>query len=70
MSFKLKITRFFGFAPEEEELERIEEIRNSWKSLRVTPRGGIRIDPREVRQDPGFQEFVEKAKSLIDKKYQ
>lgn len=70
MSLKLKMARFFGFAPEEEKLEMIEEIRNSWKILRITPRGGVRIDPREVRQDPGFQEFVAKAKSLIDKKYQ
>ncbi|EIU0497351.1 hypothetical protein L3008_004694, partial [Escherichia coli] len=61
-----RIARFFGFAPDESEMKMIEEIRNSYKSLEVVGRGTVRIDPKEVRQDPAFIAFVEKAKGLIE----
>lgn len=65
MSSRNRIAQFFGFAPDEREMKMIEEIKNSYKSLEVVGRGTIRIDPNEVRQDPGFIEFVEKAKVLV-----
>ncbi|MCL6381632.1 MULTISPECIES: hypothetical protein [Pectobacterium] len=62
-----RIAKFFGFAPDESEMQMIEEIRNSYKSLEVVGRGTVRIDPKEVRQDPAFIAFVEKAKMLVEK---
>lgn len=67
MSIFHKVAQTFGFAPSDDEIEMVEKIRNSYKSIEVVGRGTVRIDANEVRNDPVFIEYALKAKSLVDK---
>lgn len=62
-----RLAQYFGFAPSENEIEMVNKIRNSYKSIEVVGRGTVRIDPAEVRRDPVFIENAQKARSLVHK---
>lgn len=63
-----KLFSWFDTRTEYEKLndERImESIRNAPKSIRVTRRGGITVDPKEITNSPSFQRDLKRAAELV-----
>lgn len=63
-----KLFSWFDTRTEYEKLndERIiESIRNAPKSLKVTRRGGITVDPEEIIKSPAFQRDLKRAAKIV-----
>ncbi len=49
------------FFPDKEELEVIEALKKyNYKSMRISSRGGLSMDAREVRDNPRYKELLTK----------
>ena len=68
-SFWILILQKLGLYPTDEDRKISDMVSNSWKSLKVSRRGTITIDPAEVRASPEFQNDLKRAKEIVDGKY-
>lgn len=72
--FNRLLTKIFNFFDTRSDYEKrkdeqiLESIRNAPKSIRVTRRGGITVDPEEIVNSPGFQRDLKRAAELVRQK--
>lgn len=59
------ILRWLGMVPTEEDEKLKTLVDASYKHIRVSPRGRLSIDPKEVAQTPEFKQALQQAKLLI-----
>lgn len=62
----MSVFTVLGLAPSEKEKELKRVVDNSYKNIEVVGRGGIKIDPTEVRNTEEFKTAQKKAKQLVE----
>ena len=60
------IKRLFGLQPTPEETAFSKRVQQSHKTLTVSERGSVMIDPTEVRSDPTFKEYLKQGRGLVN----
>ncbi|VTQ59417.1 Uncharacterised protein [Campylobacter jejuni] len=61
-----KLMIFLGLAPDNNEMEMVKKIRDSYSSLEVVGRGTVRISAKEIRQDPAFKKLSVRAQRIVE----
>lgn len=59
------IRKILGLELNKDEIELMNALKDSYKSLRVVGRGTIKVDEEEIKEDKIFQEFYQKAEELV-----
>ena len=63
----VRILKFLGLAPTEDDKRLQELVQNTYKSVRVIGRGTVRIDPKEVRESAEFQKALSDAREIVNR---
>lgn len=60
------LLRMLGLVPSKRDIEIMQLVKGSYKSVHVVGRGTIKIDPQEVLESPEFQSALKQAKEIVD----
>lgn len=59
------LLEFLGLGLTKQQMEMKLLVQNSWKSIKVSRKGGLRIDKQEVLNSEGYKQACEKAKQIV-----
>lgn len=59
------LLEFLGLRLTKQQMEMKLLVQNSWKSIKVSRKGGLRIDKQEVLNSEGYKQGCKKAKQIV-----